>query len=189
MYPKSQPKKLKQTLELKPISATKSKMSLQNSQESEREEDLDMDDSVSTDLEDDIEEQLKHLSEFSNDKQLKLLRKEIDHIIIHNLQPSEGWYDERFAHIYQYSTLNWSNICRMFYNRDEYIYTTASNIINELTDLIESRYTKPNFDIRLYQKVIHDVDDIWLYYDQVYIKEDAEPDILDLIDGIKNLAK
>lgn len=148
-------------------------------------EDMTMDDD-STDIEEDIETQLLHLNDYDNSTQLKLLRKEIDHIIVHNLEPSEGWYDERFKHIYEYSNLGWRNLRLMFHNRDEYIYNTASYIIDGLTDLIESRCTKPNFNIQIYHKLIHDIDNIWLYYKNVYIVEE-DADVSQLISGIQNL--
>ena len=53
----------------------------------------------------DIEEQLQHLEDFDNVTQLNLLKKEISHIVLHDIQPSEGWFDERWRNIYNYSKI------------------------------------------------------------------------------------
>jgi hypothetical protein len=60
-----------------------------------------------------IEWELEHLQEFNNEKQLRLLRQEIAHIISHGLQVPEGWYDERFEYIYKYSQIDWLNLAKL----------------------------------------------------------------------------
>ena len=135
----------------------------------------------------DTEHALQHLKDYDNEKQLKLLRQEIGHIIAHGLQPSEGWYDERFEYIYQYSKLDWSNLATRFANKDHFLYETAIYIIRLGNELLDERGTKPNFHLQTYHSFIHSIHAVWGYYKQVYAAAETDTDILDLIEGIKFL--
>lgn len=136
----------------------------------------------------DIEFDLERLDEFDNATQLDLLRREIGHIVAHNITPSEGWFDERYKYILNYSNIEWAGLMKRFHNKDHYIHDTAYHILGLITDLIEDRHTKPNFNLNTYHKLIHNVQNIWKYYRQVYVCEDEnDTDMMDLIEGIKFL--
>jgi hypothetical protein len=138
-------------------------------------------------LDEDYENELEHLKEYGNEKQLQILKREIGHIIAHGLFPSEGWYDERFEYINLYSQLGWSNLVEKFNNKDQYIHDTALYIIRLSEELLEDRESKPNFHIRTYYNLINSVYNIWNYYKQVYCDDDD--DIMDLIEGMSGLLK
>jgi hypothetical protein len=122
-----------------------------------------------------------------NLKKLELLRQEIAHIISLNLQPSEGWYDERYTYIDTYLKLDWQGMMSRFKNKDEYIHATAKFIISYLEELEDERGTKPNFNLHTYHKVIHDIYNLWYYYSQVYLGNETDEDVIDLIEGMKFL--
>jgi hypothetical protein len=151
-------------------------------------EDEDMNSSVSSD-ETDIEWALSHLKEYDNEKQLDLLKREIGHIVAHGLQPSEGWYDERFEHINLYAHLGWSQLAQKFHNKDEYIHDNSIYIMRLSDELLEERSTKPNFHLGTYHRLIHSVQNIWDYYKQVYCSVDGDTDISDLIESMSFLMK
>ena len=118
---------------------------------------------------------------------LDQLRREIAHIITYELKPSEGWYDERYQYIDQYAKIDWRGMMTRFYKKDQYIYDTAHYILRLLEELIDERGTKPNFNIQTYHRVIHDIQNLWYYYSQVYMGEETDESVLDLIEGIKFL--
>ncbi len=138
--------------------------------------------------ENDIEFELEHLKEYGNEKQLDLLKREIGHIVAHGLQPSEGWYDERFEHINLYSNLGWSQLAQRFHKKDDYIHDTAIYIMRLADELLEERGTKPNFHLKTYHSLIHSVQNIWNYYKQLYGSGD-ETDMMDLIESMSFLWK
>ena len=134
----------------------------------------------------DIENELEHLKELDNEKQLNILKREIGHIVAHGLFPSEGWYDERFEHINMYSQLGWIHLAKKFHNKDQYIHDTAIYIMHLSDELLEERGSKPNFHLRTYHSFIHNIHSIWNYYKQIYCDED---DMMDLISGMSGLMK
>jgi hypothetical protein len=135
--------------------------------------------------EEDIEFQLQHLREYENEKQLDLLRREIGHIVVHGLQPSEGWYDERFEHINQYSKLDWTGLAQRFRGKDDFIYQLAQQTHHLLGELLEERSTKPNFHLQTYRMTLHNIHAVWNYYKQLYMGDEQDTDIMNLIEGIK----
>ena len=141
------------------------------------------------DFESDIESELEHLKEYGNEKQLDLLRREIGHIVAHGLQPSEGWYDERFEHINLYSNLGWSHLAQRFHNKDQYLHDTAIYIMRLSDELLEERGSKPNFHLGTYQSLIHIVQSVWIYYKQVYCGEENDTSVMDLIESMSFLMK
>jgi hypothetical protein len=154
----------------------------------EMEEDDDMTLSVS-DSEDDIEWDLQHLKDFNNLKQLDVLRREVGHIVAHGLIPPEGWYDERFEHINEYAHLGWGEMAKKFHNKDQYLHDTALYIMRLSDELLEERGTKPNFHIPTYHRMIHEIQNIWNYYSQVYKGQETDEDMMDLIEGMMFLCK
>jgi hypothetical protein len=148
-----------------------------------QDEDISMDDTAPAG--EDIEFQLQHLREYENEKQLDLLRREIGHLIVHGIQPPEGWYDERFEHISLYSKLDWSGLATRFYKKDEFICQGALQINQLLTELLEDRATRPNFNINTYRRALYSIQSVWNYYKQLYMGDEQDTDILNLIEGIK----
>jgi hypothetical protein len=132
----------------------------------------------------DIEWELEHLQEFGNEKQLELLRKEIDHIMAHALIPSEGWYDDRFDYIAKYSQLDWKGLASRFYEKDEFMHNNACYLIELLKEIIEDRCVKPTFNLETYHLLIHNIHNIWNYYKDVYMGDETDADVLDLIEGL-----
>jgi hypothetical protein len=151
--------------------------------------DLDDDEQMSEGYETDIEEELEHLKDYGNEKQLNLLRREIGHIVAHGLQVSEGWYDDRFEFINAYSQLGWSHLAQRFHNKDQYLHDTSIYILHLLDDLLEERGSKPNFHLGTYHSLIHSIYTIWNYYKQVYCADETDTDVMDLIEGMKFLCK
>ena len=145
----------------------------------------DLEDVEDSDTEDDIEYQLKHLRCYDNLKQLKLLNKEIRHIVLHGIQPEDDWYDERFVMIDIYSTLGWENLAMRFQNRDDYIYNASSYIMMFLRELIEDRSTKARFNLITYRNLLYNVKSVWDYYSREYMKGETDIDILDIIEGVR----
>lgn len=152
------------------------------------ESDNENDDTVSdSDDESDIEYKLQHLKEYDNLKQLKLLNKEIAHILAHGIVPPDDWYTDRFMMIYTYSTLGWENLARRFENRDEYIYNSASFIVRLLHGLLEERSVRATFNLENYSYLLYNIRTIWDYYNRVYMAGETDIDVLDLIEGIQFL--
>lgn len=157
--------------------------------------DVEMDDSDNDDTaynsdsddESDIEYKLQHLKEYDNLKQLKLLNKEICHIILHGIVPPDDWYTERFMNIYTYSTLGWENLARRFDKRDEYIYNSSSFIVRLLNGLLEERSVKATFNLENYSYLLYNIRSVWDYYNRVYMAGETDLDILDLIEGVQFL--
>jgi hypothetical protein len=146
------------------------------------------DDINETEYELDIEDQLDNLKNLGNEEQLAVLQKEITHIIIHEITPSDGWYDERFPYIDMYSKLDWSGLANYFQNKNDYIYERSTYIIRLLNELIDDRATKPNFHIRTYYRTISEIYSLWKYYKEGFTDEgEDDSDILDLIDSMNCL--
>ena len=137
----------------------------------------------------DIEDELLYLKNFDNEKQLKLLKREIGHIVAHGVSPSEGWYDERFEYINEYSHLGWAEMAKKFHDKDQYLHDTALYIMRLSDELLEERGTKPNFHIPTYHRMIHNIQNIWNYYSQVYMSGEDDEDVMDLIEGMMFLGK
>jgi hypothetical protein len=146
-------------------------------------------DTMDEDTTEDIEWELQHIKDFSNEKQLDLLRREVGHIVDHGLFPSEEWYDKRFEHINMYSQLTWIETANRFHNKDQYIHDTSLQTMGLLDELIEERGTRPNFNILTYHRVINNIYNIWNYYSQTYMGNEDDPDMMDLIEGMTFLCK
>lgn len=135
----------------------------------------------------DIEKALNNLDEFNNLTQLKILKSEINHIMLHNVTPTEGWFDERFLHIQIYSQLGWFELAHRFYKKDNFMFN-KSKLINELCiELLEEYSTKPNFTLNKYYILINEISNIWQYYYTKYMGEEKDDDIINLIEEMTNL--
>ena len=126
---------------------------------------------------------------YDNAKQLDILRREIGNIVVHNILPPEEWYNRRFEYINTYTQLGWSYMAKRFHNKDQYIHDTSLYIMGLLDELYEERGTKPTFSIPTYHRVIHEIQNIWSYYSRVYMDEEEDMNIADLIEGITFLGK
>jgi hypothetical protein len=139
----------------------------------------------------DTEEALNCLEEYDNLTQLKLLKKEINHIISHNVEPNEGWYDERFRHIRIYAQLSWIELAQKFQDRDQYIVETTAAIMKLCYDLMEECSVRPNFNLYNYYKLIHKISNIWQYYYSNYVSEEEDKneddEISKLVEGMTQL--
>lgn len=126
---------------------------------------------------------------YDNAKQLGILRREIRQIVAHKILPSEGWYNRRFEYINTYSQLGWIYMAQRFHNKDLYIHNTALYIMRLLDELHEERGTKPTFNITIYHRVIHEIQNIWSYYSRVYMDDEEDINMADLIEGMTFLCK
>ncbi len=137
--------------------------------------------------EEDIEYQLTHLDEYDNVTQLNLLKREISHIVFHGIEPSEGWFDERWQNIYNYSKVAWQELSDRYKNNDDYIHSTAFIITKLLEELLEDRCTHPNFPLNTYHTLIHNIHSIWHYYSANYVEPEMDDSMNALLSGIKGL--
>jgi hypothetical protein len=135
----------------------------------------------------DIEKELDYLEHYSNEYQLKLLKKEINHIVVHGVNPPESWYEERFKSIKTYSTLDWTGLMNKFSGKDAYMYNTAVHIMNIICELLNECSTKNSFNLKQYHLLIHEIQNIWSYYSKTYIGGETDLDVIDLIQGISHM--
>lgn len=147
-------------------------------------DDIDMGYESSASSTSDIEEELEYLEHHTNEHQLKLLQKEINHIVIHGIEPDEKWYTERYKYIKSYAELNWSDMAQRFENKDTYMYATSVYIINLLYELHNEYTTKPTFNLNRYYQLIHEIRSIWEYYSKRYVGGEGDTDVVDLIEGL-----
>lgn len=136
---------------------------------------------------DDEEEAEQHLEKNSNVQELESLREEIDSIMEQGLSPPHAWYQKRYINIQIYSELGWSSMAYRFQRTDRYIQNTAINIMNNIDDLCEEFHQKQHFNLRYYQHMVHDIEDLWNYYKTTYIGDESDPDVGDLIVGLTHM--
>jgi hypothetical protein len=138
---------------------------------------------------DNMEEMLEHIQEYNNETQLELLHHEIEHILIHGVQPHDSWYEERMNHIQAYQTIDWKDLAVRSYQRDDKIYEASVNIIDHLEQLEEEWGTSPTFNLCVYQRLIEMIRTVWKYYSHEYYVTDLTKtvDILDLMNSMDNI--
>jgi hypothetical protein len=123
----------------------------------------------------DTEHALEHLDNYDNETQLELLKREIDHIIIHGVNPLDKWYNARFNNIFvYYTTIDWSAVATRFYDSDMYLHENSIIIIQLLDELLEERSTCEYFDLNSYYKLIHTIYSVWHHYKHRYCDEDDD---------------
>jgi hypothetical protein len=147
----------------------------------------DMDEETTQHGEHDDEWKLQHLDQYENEEQLNLIMCEINHIMGHGIKPSDEWYNERFQYIYQYSHINWADLSKRFTTKDQYIYGTAADIQQLVSELVEERSTKRAFNIATYYRAILHIKDLWSYYKDTYMGDESDTNVVDLIEGLKFL--
>ena len=132
-------------------------------------------------------EQQQNVEEMnSNDnlRELHNLHDEAVHMIEHGIQPTEGWYDERYKNIYTYSLLNWDDMTRRFKNKDTIVYEMCIKTKQYIQDILESYSGKPDFDFSVYYTILCNIINLWRYYCEKYIGAERDDDIVDIIEGM-----
>ena len=139
------------------------------------------------DMMEDMEMQLEELNQHPEATQLEMLVYESEHIMEHGVQPTQEWFEARFFKIYQYSELNWTDFVGRYQMDNSYLAEKAHQIHRGLTHLIEEWGTQPVFDLSVYYGVLHDMNELWKYYESEYMDENHDEDVSDLISGLKHL--
>lgn len=138
---------------------------------------------------DDMEDKLERLEEFDNETQLELLYHEINHILIHGVQPNDNWYEDRVNYIQAYHTIDWKDLAVRSYQRDNTVYDAAVLIIDHLEQLEEEWSASPEFNLCVYQRLLDNIRSIWKYYSREYhvLDHSKTVDILDLMNSMDNM--
>jgi predicted transcriptional regulator len=134
-----------------------------------------------------VEEKLEHLDDFDNATRMELLNEEIDHIMMHGVQPNENWYENRMNYIQEYQTIDWKDMAVRSYQRDDTIYDLAVSIIDHLEQLEEEWSTSPIFNLCVYQRLLANIRIIWHQYSKEYGVQGSTVDILDVINSMDNM--
>lgn len=120
---------------------------------------------------------------------LKLLRREINYIMKHGIQLSDGWYEERSNYIYSYMEIGWADISLRFKEKDGHLYICAANIVELLYTLTEQLSTSVRFDLMQYYKLIEEIHHIWHYYRNTYVGNETDADMVSMIESMTFLMK
>jgi hypothetical protein len=131
-----------------------------------------------------LEEEIHYASKSKNVRELEMLRHEIDNILGNDIEPPHSWYETRYNHIEIYSELGWLSLAHRFYQKDHYMHDSAQNVIHNLEVLQKQFHQTRQFHLPYYQHLIHDIENIWNYYQDKYIGDESDPDIGDLIVGL-----
>jgi hypothetical protein len=140
-----------------------------------------------SDMMEDIEMKLEELQQHPESTQLEMMTYESEHILEHGVQPSQEWYEERFIKLYQYSELNWSDFAQRYQLDNAYLAEKAQHIQQALSHLIEEWAVSPVFDLSIYYGALHDIMELWKYYESEYIDENHDMNVSDLISGLRHL--
>ena len=139
------------------------------------------------DIQETIEEKLEHLDDFDNETKMELLYEEIDHIIMHGIQPNEDWYENRMNYIQEYQTIDWKDMAVRSYQKDDIIYDSALSVIDHLEQLEDEWSTSPVFNVCVYQRLLATIRRIWYQYRREYGVQGGTVDILDVINSMDNM--
>ena len=126
-------------------------------------------------------------TENKNLKELRKQRREIDKIMEEGIVLYETWYLIRCRTIQTYSELDWSGLVERFREHDRYMCDTASNILYNIQELLHEYTHKRHFDLRNYQHLIHDIENIWIHFTDKYIGEEKNIDVCELIVGLSHM--
>jgi|APCry1669192010_1035390.scaffolds.fasta_scaffold08677_3 hypothetical protein len=124
---------------------------------------------------------------FNNFTMLKLLRREITFIIKHGIQPVDEWYEERSEHVYHYCNINWFALQNKFQGKDNAIYMAAKIIEDLLNTLMEELSVSVQFTLLRYYKMIEEIYHVWNYYSELYVGDEEDDNIVDLIESMTHL--
>lgn len=140
----------------------------------------------------DIEEALYQIEDYDNMTQLQMLNQEIQHIMEHGVQPPQEWFEMRFQKVYQYSELDWMKIVKQFQGKDTsdeatYIMETCHTIVLMIQTIIDEWAVSPVFNLSTYYQLINDMENLITVYRTIYIGDETDEDMADLILGISQL--
>ncbi len=134
-----------------------------------------------------IEEQLSNLDDLDNETRLEVLYQEINHFIMHGIQPNDDWYEERMFYIQEYQTIQWNDLAVRSYQKDDLIYELSLSIVDHIEQLEEEWSTSPFFNLCVYQRLLEFIRTVWRRYAQEYGVTADSVDILDLMNGMDNM--
>jgi hypothetical protein len=141
----------------------------------------------SDDMMETAEMALEELQQHPEATQLELMTYESEHIVEHGVQPSKEWYEARFYKIYQYSELNWTDLSHRYQWNNPYLAEKAHAIQRALAHLVEEWSVSPVFDLSVYYGALHDMNELWKYYESEYMDENQDEEVSELIAGLKHL--
>ena len=104
-----------------------------------------------------IEEKLEHLEDLDNETRLEVLYEEINHFVIHGIQPNEKWYEERMYYVQEYQTIQWGDLSARSYQKDNIIYELSLSVVDHLDQLEEEWSTSPIFNLCVYQRLLESI--------------------------------
>ena len=134
-----------------------------------------------------IEEILEHLDDLDNETRLEVLYQEINHFVMHGIQPIDNWYEERMYYVQEYKTINWSDLAVRSYQKDHVIYEMSLTIVDHIDQLEEEWGTSPVFNLCVYQRLLESIRKVWRQYAREYGVSANSVDILDLMNGMDNM--
>jgi hypothetical protein len=150
--------------------------------------DTDMDERPNSDeFIENIEETLEHLDDLDNETRLVVLYQEINHFIMHGIQPNDNWYEERMYYVQEYETINWGDLAARSYQKDSIMYELSLSILDHIEQLKEEWGTSPVFNLCVYQRLLESIRTVWRRYAQEYGVSAHTVDILDLMNGMDNM--
>jgi hypothetical protein len=97
-----------------------------------------------------IEEKLEHLEDLDNETRLEVLYEEINHFVIHGIQPNEKWYQERMYYVQEYQTIHCGDLAARGYQKDDVMYELSFFIVDHIEQLVEEWSTSPVFNLCVY---------------------------------------
>ena len=140
-------------------------------------EDIDMEERICNESVEEEDDSTNNLDE------LYSLYNEASKMIINNVRPSEGWYEDRFKYIYKYSTIDWDGLIKRLGDKDHIILHLAIQIREVIESLMDDYGGKPDFNFNKYFSLLTNVINIWKYYNEKYMGDETDSDIIDLIEG------
>jgi hypothetical protein len=141
----------------------------------------------SEDMMEEVEMKLEELHQQPESTQLEMLTAEIGHMYEHGIQPSQDWFEERFIKIYQYSELNWNELHLKYRFHNPSIAEQAENIEKGLRTLVDQWSVSPIFDLDTYYTTLHEMNQLWKYYEAEYMDENHDDEVSDLISSLKHM--
>ena len=127
------------------------------------------------------------LNELDKCTQLDLLRREIIHVLQNEIQPNQEWFELRTPLIYNYQTVNWSSVIDRFNNKDIKMHLTAINITVLLRTLEDQLSVSAYFNLHTYYNLLDEIHHIWTYYKQLYVGNEQDEDMIDLVEMVSFL--
>ena len=125
----------------------------------------------------------ERLDDLNREDQLALLIHEIEQIIIYNIPLERHWYAQRKRFIYEYATeIDWLNMSKRFAGKNQYISSTSHDIAQSLDQLIQEWDSHPS--LPMYKRVLNDIQNVWIDYQQNYVGDEDDPVIVNLIEEL-----